>query len=112
MTIRKATILPGLLLSAIAAAFPVEFDVNTEGVEVDIVRVEAGEAVVLRVRNYEDAEIRCDLTFRNGPEIARQRKISVEAGEQRVVRWNPSRNVVRIRVSGSCWRSDEARAAG
>ena len=112
MTVRKVAIVSGLLLSAVAAAFPVEFDVNTEGLEVDIVRVDVDEAVVLRVRNYEDGEIRCDLTFRNGPEIARQRKISVDAGQQHVVRWNPSRHVVRIRVSGSCWRSDEARAAG
>jgi len=111
MTVRKVAIVSGLLLSAVAAAFPVEFDVNTEGLEVDIVRVDVDEAVVLRVRNYEDGGIRCDLTFKNGPEIARQRKISVDAGQDRVVRWVPSRQVVRIRVSGSCWRSDEAHAA-
>lgn len=112
MRARTAAIVSGLLLSAAAAAFPVEFDVDTEGLEVDIVRVDVGEAVVLRVRNYEDGEIRCDLTFRNGPEVARQRKISVDAGEDRVVRWNPSRHVVRIRVSGRCWRADQARAVG
>lgn len=99
------------LLAGRAEAFRVDINVNLEGLEVEIIRVDIDEAVVLRVRNFEAGQIRCDFEFRNGPEIARERRVTVEPGEDRVVRWTPSRQVVRVRVGGSCWRSDEANAA-
>ncbi|MGD8975968.1 MAG: hypothetical protein PVG91_00075 [Gammaproteobacteria bacterium] len=111
MKTARYLILLALFLAGRAEAFRVDINVNLEGLEVEILRVDIDEAVVLRVRNYEDGEIRCDFEFRNGPEVARERRVSVEAGKDRVVRWTPSRQVVRVRVGGSCWRSDEANAA-
>lgn len=98
-------------LAGPAGAFPVDIDVNLEGLEVEIIRVRIDEAVVLRVRNFEAGEIRCDFEFHNGPEVARQRKVTVESGQDRIVRWAPSRQVVRVKVGGRCWRIDEAHAA-
>jgi hypothetical protein len=93
-----------LLAMSQAGAYPVDLDIDVEGLEVTITRVDVDAAVILQVHNYETTEIRCDFEFRNGPEVARQRKVSVDASAERVVRWTPSRSVVRIKVSGKCWR--------
>jgi hypothetical protein len=101
---------PALILTLLAmsqvVAYPVDLDIDVEGLEVTIVRVDVDAAVVLQVHNYETTEIRCDFEFRNGPEVARQRKVSVDASGERTVRWTPSRSVVRVKVSGKCWRRE------
>lgn len=103
---RFPTLILTLLAMSQVVAYPVDLDIDVEGLEVTIVRVDVDAAVVLQVHNYETTEIRCDFEFRNGPEVARQRKVSVDASGERTVRWTPSRSVVRVKVSGKCWRRE------
>ncbi|MGB5209429.1 MAG: hypothetical protein WBN31_12795 [Gammaproteobacteria bacterium] len=98
--------LMALMATSQAAAYPVDLDIDTEGLEVTVNRVDVDEAVVLQVHNYETRPIRCNFEFRNGPEVARQRKVSIDASADRVVRWTPGRSVVRVKVSGKCWISE------
>ena len=69
----------------------------------DATHVLLGESTVVRLQNYEKFPVRCNVQFRNGPQLARTRKITIEPGETGTARFMPSRVVVRLRVGVECW---------
>ena len=100
-------LLLGALLSAPAWGYPIDVSYESEGLDVAIEPVQLDMATVVVLRNFEPRDVRCDVVFENGPEVARRRKVTVEAGGQRTTRFQPRRRVVRMRISVNCWPADE-----
>ena len=65
--------------------------VTSKGLDVEATHTLLGEATV-----------RCDVRFRNGPEIGRTRKLTIDPGETGTARFMPSRLVVRLRIGVDC----------
>jgi hypothetical protein len=76
--------------------------VTSKGLDVDATHTLLGEATVVRLQNYEKFPVRCDVRFRNGPEIGRTRKLTIGPGETGTARFMPSRVVVRLRIAVDC----------
>ena len=95
-----------LLVSTAALAYPVDLRVTSQGLDVDATHTLLGESTVVRLQNYEKFPVRCDVQFRNGPQIARTRKVTIAPGESGIARFMPSRVVVRLRVNVECWPAE------
>ena len=80
---------------------------TSQGLDVDATHVLLGEATVVRLQNYEKFAVRCDVQFRNGPQLERTRKITIAPGETGTARFMPSRVVVRLRVKVECWPAEQ-----
>jgi hypothetical protein len=76
--------------------------VTLKGLDVEATHTLLGEATVVRLQNYEKFPVRCDVRFRNGPEIGRTRKLTIDPGETGTARFMPSRLVVRLRIGVDC----------
>jgi hypothetical protein len=101
------SLVPALLLVSLAAhAYPIDLRVTSQGLDVDATPTLLGESTVVRLHNYEKFPVRCDVQFRNGPQIARTRKVTIEPGESGIARFMPSRMVVRLRVNVECWPAE------
>ena len=97
-----------LLLGSVAAhAYPVDLSFKSQGLDVDATHTLLGESTVVRLQNYEQFAVRCNVQFRNGPQLARTRKVTIAAGESGIARFMPSRVVVRLRVSVECWPAEQ-----
>lgn len=95
------------LAGAFAHAYPVDISVTSQGLDVDATHVLLGESTVVRLQNYEQYPVRCNVQFRNGPQLTRTRKITIAPGETGTARFMPSRVVVRLRVSVECWPDEQ-----
>ena len=98
----------GALLAAAAAwGYPVEMLVSSKGLDVEAHHVLLHDATVVRLTNHEPDAVRCDLVFRNGPELPRRRKVTLDPGGERSVRFRPDREVIKLEVDVRCWRAGE-----
>lgn len=95
------------LVSAPLWAYPVEVQVNASGLDIEVQDTQLDVATVLLLRNHEQQDVRCDVEWHNGPELNRQRRVSVEAGGQRTVRFSPRRQVIRVTVIVNCRLAEE-----
>jgi hypothetical protein len=96
-----------LLCPGIVNAYPTDVAVNSKGLDVEAIATQLDEATVVRVVNNESFPVRCDVHFANGPEITRIRKLTVAPDSDHLTRFNPTRVVIRLRVTVDCWRDDE-----
>ena len=93
-----------------ANAYPVDVSMASGGLHVEALASQLGAATILELINGEPFAVRCDVYFRNGPE-RRRRKVTVEAAGRHTVRFSPTRDVVRVRVSVECWPAHPAEGA-
>lgn len=90
------------LLATTAAAFPTDLEINAEGLSVTAHTESDGRLAFVHINNREAFAVRCEAAFRNGPEVGRVRRATLEAAESRSLSWMPRRQVIRVRVVLSC----------
>lgn len=96
------------LLATNAAAFPTDLEIDSGGLAVQATTASDGRLAIVQISNREPFAIRCETSFRNGPEVGRTRRTTLEPAESASVSWMPRRQVIRVRVVLSCTRLDEA----
>jgi len=109
----RRTLLWAVLLgwTTAALAYAVEMEVERNGLDIFAEIDQVGVQTIVRVRNGESFPVRCEAVFRNGPEMSRARRATVEPGATRPFTFVPKRDVVRLRVEVWC-ESAEAVAPG
>ncbi|MCH2340604.1 3-phosphoglycerate kinase [Pseudomonas sp. NPDC047963] len=90
-------------LSAVAVSYPVELEQELNGAEVlasteTIDRDMAG----LVLQNFGKGPVECTAVFRNGPEMPRTRRITLESGESKPMTAKFKRDVIKLRVKLTC----------
>lgn len=90
------------LLATAAAAFPTDLEINAEGLSIAAQTESDGRLAFIHISNREAFAVRCEAAFRNGPEVSRVRRATLEAAESRSLSWMPRRQVIRVRVVLSC----------
>jgi|SRR6056297_143633 len=91
-----------LLLAGVAAAFPVELEVDAPGLDVVATGQSANDLAVVRAVNHESFAVRCVAIFRNGPERERSRRVTIQPAASVALSWAPRRSVVRMRIELQC----------
>lgn len=107
----RLPVIPALLVAAAAWAYPVEMQVHTKGLDVEATPILVEDATVVRLFNHEARAVRCNLVFRNGPEVPTHRRVNVDPGGGRTVRFDPDRAVIKLRVEVRCWLAADAEGA-
>lgn len=96
-----------LVFPALTSAYPTDLEMKSEGLDVEAIPTLLAEATVVRLLNNERFAVRCDVRFSNGPEVSRVRKVTIDSGADSLVRFLPSRQVIRLRISVHCWPAEE-----
>ena len=97
---RRSVALGVLLAWAMpAVAHPVDLEFERNGLDVTAVVDQVGAQTIVRLTNGESFPVRCEATFRNGPERSRTRR---GPGDTRPLTFPPTRTVVRLRVQVWC----------
>jgi hypothetical protein len=107
MKLATACLTIAILCPAVSIAYPTDMSVNAKGLDIEAIPTLLDQATVIRLVNNESFPVRCDLQFSNGPEISRVRKVTVESHDDHIVRFTPSRVVIRLRVDVNCWPADK-----
>ena len=100
----RRTVALGVLLAwaTTALAYPVDLQFERNGLDVAAVVDQIGGQTIVRLTNGESFPVRCEATFRNGPERSRARRAILQPGDTRPFTFTPSRTVVRMRVEAWC----------
>ena len=107
---RYIVVIIGLsLLAAQAHAYQTDLRFESKGLDIEAIPNLIDNATVVRLINHEHAAVRCDVVFRNGPELSKSRKINIKAGDTGVARFSPSRDVIRLQIDIECWPVDADR---
>ena len=107
---RYIVVIIGLsLLAAQAHAYQTDLRFESKGLDIEAIPNLIDNATVVRLINHENAAVRCDVVFRNGPELSKSRKINIKAGDTGVARFSPSRDVIRLQIDIECWPVDAER---
>jgi hypothetical protein len=108
MTARRirSMVLTALALPATALAYPIDVDVVTRGLDVTADSIQQGNGTVVHVTNHEAVALRCEVLFNAGAE-SRRRIALLDAGGRQTLRYDPLREVVRMRVRIECRPADE-----
>jgi hypothetical protein len=94
-----------LPMSGRAADAPIELEQSIDGVRVDVATGWIEGVVYARLENRSPAAALCEAEFRNGPE-SRLRRSRLEPGEARTLTFQPSRQVLRLRIDLRCRPDD------
>jgi hypothetical protein len=92
------------LLAGVAWAFPVDLEVDADGLSIGTVVHSDGALAIVSVTNQEEFPLRCDAEFLSGPEFGRTRHAIIEPGRVASMSWTPQREVVRLTIKLSCAR--------
>ncbi len=92
-----------LPLSALAA-YPIEVEKKLEtGVKLDTTTYDtANDMTTITLNNYGDTAAFCRVTFRNGPETPRVRRVEVPAGQSRDVSARFNKQIIKMRIALDC----------
>jgi hypothetical protein len=90
------------LLAGVAWAFPVDLEVDAEGLNIGTVVHSDDKLAIVSVTNQEEFPLRCEAEFHSGPEHGRTRFAIIEPGRVASMSWAPRREVVRLRIALSC----------
>jgi hypothetical protein len=94
-----------LPMSGRAADAPIELEQSVDGVRVDVATGWIEGVAYARLENRSPAAALCEAEFRNGPE-SRLRRSRLEPGEARTLTFQPSRQVLRLRIDLRCRPDD------
>lgn len=83
-------------------AFPIEIDLQAEGLDVTASSSRNGNVALVTLANAGAGQALCEVTFVNGPERPPLRRIRLEPGEEGLVSQAFKREVNRIRVTVDC----------
>lgn len=88
-----------------AVAYPIEVEKRLDGVKVDASASDpAPDLGAITLSNYGQVPAACKVTFRNGPEAPRIRRLTVEPGQRADATMRFHREVLRLRIMVDCTR--------
>lgn len=91
------------LLPAMAmASFPIDVELNVEGVSMSATSDDVSNVATVTLSNDGDIAAECEATFVNGPERPFPRRATLEAGESTVLTQPLERAITRVRVIINC----------
>ncbi|MDH3915407.1 MAG: hypothetical protein OEU49_11440 [Chromatiales bacterium] len=105
----RAAIIGLFFIALQAQAYQTDLRFESQGLDIEAIPNLIENATVVRLINHEKVAVRCDVVFRNGPELSRPRKINIKAGDTGIARFSPSRSVIRLQIDIECWHSDTDR---
>lgn len=92
-----------LCLPVTAFAYPIDMEKHMDGVKVDATAYDtAYDLGAITLENYGQVPAACEVTFRNGPEAPRVRRINVPAGKRADVTAKFTRQIIKLRVTVNC----------
>ncbi|MEE1923822.1 3-phosphoglycerate kinase [Pseudomonas sp. 148P] len=86
------------------AAYPIEVEKKLEtGVKLDTTTYDtANDMTTITLNNYGDSAASCRVTFRNGPETPRVRRVEVPAGKSLDVNASFNKQIIKMRIAVDC----------
>ena len=86
------------------AAYPIEVEKKLEtGIKIDTTTYDtANDMTTITLNNYGDAAASCRVTFRNGPETPRVRRVEVPAGKSLDVNASFNKQIIKMRIAVDC----------
>ncbi|MDD0977667.1 3-phosphoglycerate kinase [Pseudomonas fontis] len=91
------------LLPLTAVAYPIDVEKSTDGVKLDYTAYDTDRDIgSITLNNYGEVAAQCKVTFRNGPEAPRVRRVQVPAKKSVDVTAKFNREIIKLRVSLDC----------
>lgn len=92
-----------LCLPSAAMAYPIDVEKALTGVKVDYTAYDTAYDIgSITLTNYGQVPAACKVTFRNGPEAPRVRRVNVAAGKHADVTARFNRQIIRLRIALDC----------
>jgi|GEM_PF-41664 len=90
-------------LSALAVSYPVDLEQELNGAEV-LASPETidSDMAGLVLQNFGNRPVECSAAFRNGPELPRTRRLTLEPGQSKPMTAKFKRDVIRLRIKLTC----------
>ncbi|MDU9389058.1 3-phosphoglycerate kinase [Pseudomonas sp. zfem002] len=93
-----------LLPLSVLAAYPIEVTKELgQGIKLDTTTYDtANDMTTITLNNYGDAAAQCKVTFNNGPEIPRVRRVDVPAKKSVDVVGTFNKQIIKMRIKVTC----------
>lgn len=93
-----------LLPLTVLAAYPIDVKKELgEGIKLDTTAYDtANDMTTITLNNYGDTAASCRVTFRNGPETPRNRRVDVPAKKSVDVTANFNKQIIKMRILVDC----------
>ncbi|BCJ05774.1 MULTISPECIES: 3-phosphoglycerate kinase [Pseudomonas] len=86
-----------------AMAYPIDVEKDLTGVKVDYTAYDTAYDIgSISLNNYGQVPAACKVTFRNGPEAPRVRRVNVPAGRSVDVTAKFNRQIIKLRIVLDC----------
>ena len=86
-----------------AMAYPIDVQKDLDGVKLDYTAYDTAYDIgAITLNNYGQVAAACRVTFRNGPEAPRVRRINVPAGKSVDVTAKFNRQIIKLRIALDC----------
>lgn len=100
---KKSCVALLLCLPLTAMAYPIDVDKQLTGVKVDYTAYDTAYDIgSISLHNYGEVAASCKVTFRNGPEAPRVRRVNVPAKQSVDVTAKFNRQIIKLRIGLSC----------
>ncbi|PWB30200.1 3-phosphoglycerate kinase [Pseudomonas sp. SDI] len=91
------------LLPLTAMAYPIEVEKTVDRVKLDYTTYDTDRDIgSISLNNYGEVAAQCKVTFRNGPEAPRVRRVQVPAKKSVDVTAKFNREIIKLRVAVDC----------
>lgn len=92
-----------MCLPLTAVAYPIDVEKSVDGVKLDYTTYDTAYDIgSITLNNYGQVPAACKVTFRNGPEAPRVRRVNVAAGKSVDVTANFNRQIIKLRIALDC----------
>ncbi|AXM98443.1 3-phosphoglycerate kinase [Pseudomonas plecoglossicida] len=86
-----------------AMAYPIDVEKELTGVKLDYNAYDTAYDIgAITLNNYGQVPAACKVTFRNGPEAPRVRRVNVPAGKSADVTAKFNRQIIKLRIALNC----------
>ncbi len=100
---KKSCVALLLCLPLTAMAYPIDVDKQVTGVKIDYTAYDTAYDIgSISLNNYGEVAASCKVTFRNGPEAPRVRRVNVPAKQSVDVTAKFNRQIIKLRIALSC----------
>lgn len=91
------------LLPLTALAYPIDVQKNIDGVKLDYTAYDTDRDIgSISLNNYGEVPALCKVTFRNGPEAPRVRRVQVPVNKSVDVTAKFNREIIKLRITLDC----------
>ncbi|TFF41624.1 3-phosphoglycerate kinase [Pseudomonas sp. RIT623] len=100
---KKSCLAVLLCLPLGAMAYPIDVEKQMTGVKVDYTAYDTAYDIgSISLNNYGQVAAACKVSFRNGPEAPRVRRVNVPAGKSVDVTAKFNRQIIKLRIALDC----------